>query len=225
MNATHLHLLLNHLPVLGTLFGLGLLLFGIWRKSTELKKTSLGVLVLVALAAVPVYLTGEPAGDAVESLPGVSKPIMEQHEEAAGFAFTGSLALGGGGLGRADLLSKRPCVAGLVRHFVASGLLDRWRSCGLVCESGRPDPPHGDPCGQWSAPSFRLQGRGLRSPPRNRLGHASQGVTRIGVRLLTSSPASGRSLSGSVGGLANLREVPPLPSTGESYTPTVSICS
>jgi hypothetical protein len=99
MNATHLHLLLNHLPVLGTLFGLGLLLFGIWRKSTELKKTSLGVLVLVALAAVPVYLTGEPAGDAVESLPGVSKPIMEQHEEAAGFAFTGSLALGGAALG------------------------------------------------------------------------------------------------------------------------------
>lgn len=94
MNATHLHLILNHLPVLGTAFGLGLLLFGVWRKSSELKKTALGVLVIIALAAVPVYLTGEPAEDGVKSLPGVSKAFMEQHEEAAGVAFTGVLALG-----------------------------------------------------------------------------------------------------------------------------------
>jgi len=78
MNATHLHLMLNHLPVLGTAFGLGLLLFGLWRRSNELKKTALGVFVIIALAGVPVYLTGEPAEDGVESLPGVSKPIMEQ---------------------------------------------------------------------------------------------------------------------------------------------------
>lgn len=94
MNATHLHLMLNHLPVLGTAFGLGLLLFGLWRKSSELKKTALGVFVLMALAAVPVYLTGEPAEDGVKSLPDVSKPVMEQHEEAAGAAFTGVVVLG-----------------------------------------------------------------------------------------------------------------------------------
>ena len=94
MNAPHFHLLLNHLPVLGTAFGLGLLLFGLWRKSGELKKTALGVFVLVALAAVPAYLTGEPAEDGIRSLPDVSKPFIERHEEAAGVAFTGIVVLG-----------------------------------------------------------------------------------------------------------------------------------
>ena len=37
MNLTHLHLALNHIPVLGTAFGLALLIFGIWQKSNELK--------------------------------------------------------------------------------------------------------------------------------------------------------------------------------------------
>ena len=94
MTLTHLHLILNHVPVLGTVFGVGLLAFGIWRQSTELKKTALGIFVLIALVAVPVYLTGEPAEDGVEGLPGVSESIMEQHEEAAGVAFAGSGALG-----------------------------------------------------------------------------------------------------------------------------------
>jgi hypothetical protein len=52
MTLTHLHLVLNHVPVLGTAFGLALLAFGIWRRSTELKKTALGVFVLTALMAL-----------------------------------------------------------------------------------------------------------------------------------------------------------------------------
>ena len=71
MSPTHLHLLLNHVPVLGTAFGLGLLVFGMGRKSQELKKTALGVFVIVALLAVPAYLTGEPAEDGVQGLPGI----------------------------------------------------------------------------------------------------------------------------------------------------------
>lgn len=94
MNAPHLHLLLNHVPVLGAAFGLGLLAFGLWRKSDELKKTSFGVFVIAALLAVPVYLSGEPAEEGVESLPGVSKAIIEQHEEAAEVAFTAIIVLG-----------------------------------------------------------------------------------------------------------------------------------
>ncbi len=94
MNLAHLHLVLNHLPVLGTGFGLALLVYGLWRRSDELTKTALGVLVLVALAAVPVYLTGEPSEELVEAVPGVSKPAMERHERAASFAFIGVLVVG-----------------------------------------------------------------------------------------------------------------------------------
>jgi len=94
MNATHLHLLLNHVPVLGTAFGLGLLVFGMWRKSSELQKAALGTFVIAALVGVPAYLTGEPAEEGVESLPGVTEAFIEQHESAASIAFTGIVALG-----------------------------------------------------------------------------------------------------------------------------------
>ena len=129
MNATHLHLILNHLPVLGTAFGLGLLLFGLWRRSSELKKTALGVFVIVALAAVPVYLTGEPAEDGVESLPGVSKPVIEQHEKAAGVALTGVVVLGVAALGglicfrRGRLLPAWFSVSLLATSMIVSGLM------------------------------------------------------------------------------------------------------
>lgn len=78
MNAPHLHLLLNHVPVLGSAFGLGLLAFALWRKSDELKKTAFGVFVIAALLAVPGYLSGEPAEEGVESLPGVFKAIIKE---------------------------------------------------------------------------------------------------------------------------------------------------
>ena len=39
--------------------------------------------VLMALLAIPVFLTGEPAEESVEGLAGVSEALIEQHEEAA----------------------------------------------------------------------------------------------------------------------------------------------
>ncbi len=94
MNAAHLHLMLNHIPVLGTAFGLLLLAYAVTRKSDELRKVSLAVLVLVTLLAVPAYLTGEPAEDLVARLPDVPKEILEQHEEVAQIAFTGMVLVG-----------------------------------------------------------------------------------------------------------------------------------
>jgi hypothetical protein len=129
MNATHLHLLLNHIPVLGTIFGLGLLTFALWRRSDELKKTALGVVVIVALLAIPAYLTGEPAEAAVKSLPGVSKPIIEQHEQAATVAFTGVLALGAAGLAGLLLFRRGKLVSAwfgsvmLAASLIVSGLM------------------------------------------------------------------------------------------------------
>jgi len=61
MNWAHIHLSLNHLPVVGIIFGVLLLLLALLRKSEELKRVSLGVFVLTALIALPVYFTGEPA--------------------------------------------------------------------------------------------------------------------------------------------------------------------
>ena len=75
--------MLNHVPVLGTAFGLGLVGWALLRRSEELKRISLGIFIIVALLAIPAYLTGEPTEELVENLPGVSKSSIEQHEEAA----------------------------------------------------------------------------------------------------------------------------------------------
>ena len=122
MTAAHLHLILNHLQVLGTAFGLGLSLFGLWRRSDELKTTALGVFVIVALAAVPVFLTGEPAEEEVELIPGVSKPVIEQHEAAAGAPLTGVVVPGVAAL------------AGLI-FFHRGRLLPAWYSVSLFAAS------------------------------------------------------------------------------------------
>jgi hypothetical protein len=83
MNPAHLHLLLNHVPVLGA-FGL-LLLFTIafFRRDSSLGRLTLGLTILVAGAAVAVFLTGEPAEELVEDLAGIGESAIEPHEEAA----------------------------------------------------------------------------------------------------------------------------------------------
>lgn len=86
MNTVHIHLLLNHFPVIGTLMGGGLLLWGILKKQDAYANAAAVILFLVALIAIPVYLTGEPAEEAVEHLPGVQERAIEMHESAAGLA-------------------------------------------------------------------------------------------------------------------------------------------
>ncbi len=94
MEPAHLHLITTHVPVLGTLFGLCLLGFGLARRSEELKKTSLVTFVVAALVAIIAYLSGEPAQEALKGIAGVSKDAVEQHQELAQVAFVAMMALG-----------------------------------------------------------------------------------------------------------------------------------
>lgn len=48
----------------------------------------------MALLAIPVFLTGEPAEEKVENLPGVMESIIEDHEEASQIAFWFLIAAG-----------------------------------------------------------------------------------------------------------------------------------
>jgi uncharacterized membrane protein len=105
MNQGHLHLLLNHLPVVGTLFALLLLACGILRQSAELKKVALWFLVLVALTAIPAFLTGEPAEKLVKGLPGVTEGVIDRHEDFARIALI--LVLGAGTVALAGLATLR----------------------------------------------------------------------------------------------------------------------
>jgi len=83
MDLAHLHLLLNHFPTIGTIMGGGLFVLSLITKSDDLKRASLVVLLGISLIAIPTYITGNGAQDAVKSLPGVSKTLIETHEGAA----------------------------------------------------------------------------------------------------------------------------------------------
>jgi hypothetical protein len=80
----HLHLLLNHIPILGTLlFAPLVLLWGLWRRSREVTQVGVALAVLLALAAVPVYLTGESAEEQLEGQTWLDETRVEAHEEPA----------------------------------------------------------------------------------------------------------------------------------------------
>ncbi|MFO1519133.1 MAG: hypothetical protein U1F57_05655 [bacterium] len=99
LNAAHLHLILNHLPILGTSFGTLVLLIGLVRKNADIKKIGLFLFVVAALAAIPTYFTGHPAHEIIEDMPGVTRAFIHDHEEAAEWAFAMV-----GGLGALSLL-------------------------------------------------------------------------------------------------------------------------
>ena len=94
MSAAHVHLLLNHIPILGSIFGLLLLGYGILRKSDEINKASLGVFVITALFTIPVYLTGDGTARIVADLPGVSSALIARHDQMATMAMVAIEILG-----------------------------------------------------------------------------------------------------------------------------------
>lgn len=83
MSATHLHLILTHVPILGVLFGTLLLGGAMLRRSEELQRLALVIFLLAGLVVVPVFQTGEPAEETVEHVAGVSEAAIEAHEESA----------------------------------------------------------------------------------------------------------------------------------------------
>lgn len=116
MNLAHVHLLLNHVPVLGTVFGLALLVYALWKRDDRLQRVAFGTFVVVALLALPAYFTGEPAEEAVAGAPGVTEQVVDVHEEAAlvsliGVELLGVIALGGLLVARGG----RPLAAGVTR--------------------------------------------------------------------------------------------------------------
>lgn len=94
MSWAHIHLALNHVPVIGLLIVLLLLAVARRRGSVELTRVSYGLLVLLAAASIVVYFTGEPAEELIENLPGFSEALVEEHEEVALIATIGMAVLG-----------------------------------------------------------------------------------------------------------------------------------
>lgn len=94
MNWVHLHLALNHVPVLGVLFAFILLVVGLIKRSDELKRTSLCFLLVLTLISIPIKFTGDFAYEKTSEEPWMSASIAEEHEQSADQATTAVFLLG-----------------------------------------------------------------------------------------------------------------------------------
>ncbi len=94
MNWPHIHLLLNHGPIVGSLAAWCLLAGGLLWRSQALIRAALAAFAIVGLLAFVVVETGERADDVVEEMQGVSEQAIEEHEEAAEAAALALEALG-----------------------------------------------------------------------------------------------------------------------------------
>lgn len=95
MNGAHFHLIVNHLPIVGLLIGLLVLITGLILKKSEVKVTALGIFIFSALVSFAAFYSGEGAEEIVERIPGISETLINQHEESAELFFTAILILGG----------------------------------------------------------------------------------------------------------------------------------
>ncbi len=79
MDAAHLHLILVHIPIVGSFIGLSIFAYGLFIKNDEIKKTAFVIFVLAALVTIAVFFSGDQAEGTVGHLPGVSSEIIDEH--------------------------------------------------------------------------------------------------------------------------------------------------
>jgi len=94
MNTPQVHLMLNHIPVLGILFVAVTLTAGLWQRHNTLLRFALGTLIAISLAVIPVYFSGAQSEETIEKLAGVQKTAIELHEDVARVVSLGLGVLG-----------------------------------------------------------------------------------------------------------------------------------
>jgi uncharacterized membrane protein len=88
VNVAHLHLLLNHVPTVGSVVALGLLILAFVRRDEPLKLAGLEVLFAIAVLTLPVYISGVAANQKLRNQPGISDNALRVHQDAALGGFT-----------------------------------------------------------------------------------------------------------------------------------------
>ncbi|TRX35716.1 hypothetical protein FNW52_09490 [Flavobacterium sp. ZT3R18] len=83
MNDAHLHMVVNHFPIIGTIFGFGILIVGLVLKNKTLLNTSYVLFIVAAIFGAISMGTGEGAEELVEDMPNIGKQIIHEHEELA----------------------------------------------------------------------------------------------------------------------------------------------
>jgi hypothetical protein len=139
MNLVHVHLWLNHLPILGTFIALGLLVIAMLFDNDDLKQGSLGALAFIALIAIPAYMSGNAAQTALKDNPDLPMDLVQAHQGSALIAFlfmelTGAASLFG--LWRYSRTQKNPWMERPAKLNLAIVLLLSLATAGLMAIAG-----------------------------------------------------------------------------------------
>ena len=101
-NLAHLHIAINHVPVVLIPAVLVIVAVAGWQKSVPVLRTAIVVAWVAGLFAGASYLTGDGAADVVMALEKAQQktldPIVEAHDEAAGWALGASVLLAAAGV-------------------------------------------------------------------------------------------------------------------------------
>ncbi|MEW5763450.1 MAG: hypothetical protein ACOYXN_05620 [Acidobacteriota bacterium] len=160
MNWAHLHLIVNHAPVMGAFFVLALGAWAFVRRSAELRRASLLGSFLLAPAALLAFFSGREAEEVVEDFPEMPHAILEAHEEAALAALL-AMAVAGLAAGAVLLLQRKAESPG--RRATALCLVLLLAAAGLVTWAANLGGQirHPEVRGGFSAPENPLEdGRG-----------------------------------------------------------------
>jgi uncharacterized membrane protein len=133
MNQTHLHLLITHLPIFGSILGAVVLAYGLWTKSNHTRIAAYTVFIISSIGAGIAYLTGEAAEEKVEDIQGVAKKMIEEHEEFALIALVSLIILGLASIVGLFLTIRKPPLAKTISWVI---LLISLISFGLVAWTG-----------------------------------------------------------------------------------------
>ena len=133
MNQTHLHLLITHLPIFGSILGGIVLAYGLWAKSDQTKLAAYILLIIASVGAGIAYATGEAAEETAERIAGVSEHLIEQHEDFAMTGLVSLIVLGIASMGGIFLALKK---SSLTRTIAIIVLLISLISFGLVARTG-----------------------------------------------------------------------------------------
>jgi hypothetical protein len=107
----HLHLLVNHAPIFGSLFAFLLLVASYFTSMDVLRRAALVVLIATALAGAAANLSGDAAEETVKGLPGVRHDDIEAHSQMGDKAYIFGGILGVLSLGALVRWRRRPIPA------------------------------------------------------------------------------------------------------------------
>ena len=98
MNFDHLHLLLNHVPIIGFFVGVALFVASFSGSNDDLRRSSLIIFAAIALLTIPTFVSGVGADRSIAGEAGVSQALVRRHEGAAMLGLWFVLATGAAAL-------------------------------------------------------------------------------------------------------------------------------